>query len=64
MDISFAEKYLEKVPIRRMATVDDIANMVCFLGSDASSYTLPGGKISQLTVGIVLYDRNTKVAYL
>ena len=38
MDNSFAEKYLKKVPLRRMATTDDIANMVCFLGSDASSY--------------------------
>ena len=38
MDNSFAEKYLKKVPLRRMATTDDVANMVCFLGSDASSY--------------------------
>ena len=38
MNTSFANKYITKVPLGRMATSDDIANMACFLSSKASSY--------------------------
>jgi NAD(P)-dependent dehydrogenase (short-subunit alcohol dehydrogenase family) len=29
---------LDEIPMRRLATVDDIANVVCFLASDEAAY--------------------------
>ncbi|OGO22550.1 MAG: hypothetical protein A2144_02360 [Chloroflexi bacterium RBG_16_50_9] len=46
----FEENELSKIPLRRFATVDDVANAVCFLASDAAGMitgiTLPvdGGR--------------------
>ena len=34
----FADKYSYRVPLRRMATVDDLVGPVAFLLSEASSY--------------------------
>jgi NAD(P)-dependent dehydrogenase (short-subunit alcohol dehydrogenase family) len=53
-DKEFIKKYIEKVPLKRMAKLEDIDGTVIFLASDASSYVtgssiiLDGGLISRI----------------
>jgi len=37
-DQVFIDRYCERVPLGRMATVSDVANLVTFLASDKASY--------------------------
>ena len=37
-DAEFVRKYSERVPLRRMAALDDLSGPLLFLASDASRY--------------------------
>jgi NAD(P)-dependent dehydrogenase (short-subunit alcohol dehydrogenase family) len=37
-DENFVERYIEKTPLKRMASEEDLKGAVCFLASDLSTY--------------------------
>jgi NAD(P)-dependent dehydrogenase (short-subunit alcohol dehydrogenase family) len=47
------QAFVDRIPLRRMCTGEDVANAVCFLASDASAYIT--GQVLNVNGGSVLY---------